>query len=149
MGTALARALLRAGHAVTVWNRSPACADVLVRESARHAADPAAALAASPLTIVCLLDDAAVGAVLDPLGGGGRRRTMNPRALSLDRHLLQLAPRCASFGRSRRRRRSRRRPPSSDAPPLSDCLISSLSRSRSSGFVSPARSPSRPWTWTR
>ncbi|HWN28946.1 MAG TPA: NAD(P)-binding domain-containing protein [Actinomycetospora sp.] len=68
MGTALARALLRAGHPVTVWNRTPARADALVPEGARVAPDPATAVAASPLTIVCLLDDAAVATVLDPLG---------------------------------------------------------------------------------
>lgn len=65
MGTALARALLRAGHPVTVWNRTPARADALVPEGAGVAPDPATAAAASPLTVVCLLDDASVSAVLD------------------------------------------------------------------------------------
>ncbi|GAA4877026.1 NAD(P)-dependent oxidoreductase [Actinomycetospora straminea] len=65
MGTALARALLVAGHPVTVWNRTPARADALVGEGARPAPDPASAVAASPLTIVCLLDHAAVRTVLD------------------------------------------------------------------------------------
>jgi 3-hydroxyisobutyrate dehydrogenase-like beta-hydroxyacid dehydrogenase len=68
MGTALARALLRAGHPVTVWNRTSARAEALVAEGARVAPDPAAAVAAGALTVVCLLDDAAVAAVLDPLG---------------------------------------------------------------------------------
>ena len=68
MGTALARGLLRAGHPVTVWNRTPARAEALVAEGARVAPDPTAAVAAGALTVVCLLDDAAVAAVLDPLG---------------------------------------------------------------------------------
>lgn len=65
MGTALARALLAAGHPVTVWNRTPARADALVTDGARPAPDPASAVAATALTIVCLLDDDAVRAVLD------------------------------------------------------------------------------------
>jgi 3-hydroxyisobutyrate dehydrogenase-like beta-hydroxyacid dehydrogenase len=68
MGTALARALLHAGHPVTVWNRTIVRAEALVPEGARVAPDPAAAVAASPLTVVCLLDDATVATVLDPLG---------------------------------------------------------------------------------
>ncbi|MFI0373770.1 NAD(P)-dependent oxidoreductase [Actinomadura sp. 1N219] len=54
MGTALAEALLKNGHSVTVWNRSPGKAEPLAAKGARRAATAAAAVAASPLVIVCL-----------------------------------------------------------------------------------------------
>ncbi|MEW9556283.1 NAD(P)-dependent oxidoreductase [Nonomuraea sp. NPDC050783] len=71
MGSALAGALLAAGHRVTVWNRTPAKADPLVARGATLAATPAEAVAASPLVIACLLDYASVREVLDgvPLRG--------------------------------------------------------------------------------
>jgi 3-hydroxyisobutyrate dehydrogenase-like beta-hydroxyacid dehydrogenase len=56
MGRAMATALLRAGHPVTVWNRTPARADELVGAGANRAASPAEAVAASPLTILSLTD---------------------------------------------------------------------------------------------
>ncbi|MET7338377.1 NAD(P)-binding domain-containing protein [Nonomuraea sp. NPDC005650] len=56
MGSALAESLIRAGHHVTVWNRTPAKADPLVAAGATRAATPAQAVEASPLVIVCLLD---------------------------------------------------------------------------------------------
>ncbi len=65
MGTALARTWLDAGHPLTVWNRTPSRADALVSEGAKAADGAAAAVAASSLVIVCLLDDASVGAALD------------------------------------------------------------------------------------
>lgn len=60
MGTALAAAFLKAGHPTTVWNRTTAKADDLVANGARLAPSPGAAVAASPLTIVCLTDYPAV-----------------------------------------------------------------------------------------
>ncbi|WP_207934439.1 NAD(P)-binding domain-containing protein [Actinomadura sp. KC06] len=54
MGTALAEALLKNGHSVTVWNRSPGKAEPLAAKGARRAATAAEAIAASPLVIVCL-----------------------------------------------------------------------------------------------
>lgn len=56
MGTALAEALLKQGHPLTVWNRSPGKAEGLVAQGARHAATVAEAVSASPLTIICLKD---------------------------------------------------------------------------------------------
>jgi 3-hydroxyisobutyrate dehydrogenase-like beta-hydroxyacid dehydrogenase len=56
MGAALARALMRAGHGVVVWNRTQARAEPLVHEGATLAADAAAAVAASPMVIVCVND---------------------------------------------------------------------------------------------
>ncbi|MFF1375789.1 NAD(P)-dependent oxidoreductase [Streptomyces sp. NPDC058308] len=66
MGRALAGAFLKAGHPTTVWNRTPAKAGQLVARGARLAPDVGAALAAAPLTIVCLTDYDALHALLDP-----------------------------------------------------------------------------------
>lgn len=70
MGSALAGAFLRAGHPTTVWNRTAAKADDLVARGATRAGSPAAAIAASPLVVVCVADYDAVAEVLDgPLDG--------------------------------------------------------------------------------
>lgn len=60
MGTALARAWLRTGHRLTVWNRTAARTDPLAAEGATVARTAAEAVGASPLTVVCLLDNATV-----------------------------------------------------------------------------------------
>lgn len=72
MGTALADALLGAGHPTTVWNRTPAKADALVERGAVAAATPAEAIAASRLIVVCLLDHTSVREVLDGAELAGR-----------------------------------------------------------------------------
>jgi 3-hydroxyisobutyrate dehydrogenase-like beta-hydroxyacid dehydrogenase len=64
MGSALAGALLAAGHPTTVWNRTPEKAAPLVAHGAVAAATPAGALAASRLVVVCLLDHTTVLDVL-------------------------------------------------------------------------------------
>ncbi|MFE7717652.1 NAD(P)-dependent oxidoreductase [Nocardia rhizosphaerihabitans] len=64
MGQALAGAFLAAGHPTTVWNRTGAKADDLVSRGARRAPTVGDALAASPLTIVCVTDYAAVRELL-------------------------------------------------------------------------------------
>lgn len=62
MGSAIARALLAAGHRVTVWNRSAVRAAPLVELGAARADTVTEALARSELALVCVLDDAAVRA---------------------------------------------------------------------------------------
>lgn len=54
MGSALARALLKAGYAVTVWNRTAGKSDALVSEGAIAAASVEKAIAASSATITCI-----------------------------------------------------------------------------------------------
>lgn len=54
MGSALARAQLKAGRTVTVWNRSSEKAAPLVAEGAIAAATASEAIAASPVTITCV-----------------------------------------------------------------------------------------------
>ncbi|RBQ14053.1 NAD(P)-dependent oxidoreductase [Spongiactinospora rosea] len=76
MGQALAGAYVAAGHPTTVWNRTPGKADDLVARGAVRAATAAEAVAASPLVIVCLLDYDAAHAVLDPIAGALKGRTL-------------------------------------------------------------------------
>jgi 3-hydroxyisobutyrate dehydrogenase-like beta-hydroxyacid dehydrogenase len=54
MGAALARAQLKAGRSVTVWNRSAEKAAPLEAEGAAVAATAAEAIAASPVTLTCV-----------------------------------------------------------------------------------------------
>ena len=71
MGSTLARVLAERDHRVIAWNRSPlpaTRAEVLSRVGVAHAATPAAAIAASPLTIMCVSDYAAAEAILDGAG---------------------------------------------------------------------------------
>ncbi|MFE1377813.1 NAD(P)-dependent oxidoreductase [Streptomyces sp. NPDC058740] len=64
MGRALAGAFLSAGVRTTVWNRTPGRDRELVERGAAGAASAEAAVAASPLTVVCLVDYDASDAVL-------------------------------------------------------------------------------------
>ncbi len=65
MGAALAQAFLKAGHAVTVWNRSAVKTQPLVAAGAMGAASLADALRASPLVVICVHDYAATRALLE------------------------------------------------------------------------------------
>lgn len=67
MGKALARALLRGGCQVTVWNRSPRNGIALGQEGASIAATAAEAISASRLTITCMIDKQATEEVLQRL----------------------------------------------------------------------------------
>lgn len=81
MGVTLARLLLQAGYAVTVWNRSAGKADELVKAGAVLAPDAAAAVAASPVTVICVYDYKATAAIL---------RTKTVEAALQGRLLIQL-----------------------------------------------------------
>ncbi|WP_328475016.1 NAD(P)-binding domain-containing protein [Actinoplanes sp. NBC_00393] len=76
MGSALAAALLKAGHSVTVWNRTPGKADRLAGPGVTVAATPDDAVRANNVIIVCLLDHASVHEVLDPPAGELAGRTV-------------------------------------------------------------------------
>ena len=54
MGGALARALVGAGHAVAVWNRSPEKMRPFVEMGARGATELSGAVDASPVSVVCI-----------------------------------------------------------------------------------------------
>ncbi|MFE9021952.1 NAD(P)-dependent oxidoreductase [Streptomyces sp. NPDC007808] len=64
MGRALASAFLDAGVRVTVWNRTPGRDRELVGRGATSAASAAEAVAASALTVVCVVNYDAADAVL-------------------------------------------------------------------------------------
>lgn len=76
MGGVLAHTLVKAGCDLTVWNRNAERAAPLVQAGARLAGDVQAALLASDLTIICMIDKATSEAVLLSLGAsfdlGGR-----------------------------------------------------------------------------
>jgi 3-hydroxyisobutyrate dehydrogenase-like beta-hydroxyacid dehydrogenase len=76
MGSALAGALVKAGYATTVWNRSPGKADDLVAQGAEAAATAGDAVRAGRLVIACLLDHASVHEVLDQLSNELAGRTL-------------------------------------------------------------------------
>jgi len=65
MGSALARALLENGRAVTVWNRSPEKAAPLVDKGAVLAPIPSAAITDSPIIMVCVTKYAVANHILD------------------------------------------------------------------------------------
>ncbi|MEU3568031.1 NAD(P)-binding domain-containing protein [Kitasatospora sp. NPDC036755] len=76
MGRALARALLSAGHPVTVWNRTPGRDAEPLALGARSAGSPAEAVAGAPLVLLCVRDQPAARAVLEAAGSALRGRTV-------------------------------------------------------------------------
>ena len=54
MGAALARAIQRAGHDLTVWNRSPAKMKPFIDDGVAGAADVASAITPSPVILICI-----------------------------------------------------------------------------------------------
>jgi len=69
MGAAIATRLLGQGHAVTVWNRTPAKVAPLVAAGAKAADSPAALAAASEAIITILTDAAAIDATYGGTSG--------------------------------------------------------------------------------
>jgi 3-hydroxyisobutyrate dehydrogenase-like beta-hydroxyacid dehydrogenase len=65
MGQALTARFLHGGHTVTVWNRTPGRAAALIAQGARERRSAADAIAASDVTVICVLDYAAVSSVID------------------------------------------------------------------------------------
>ena len=64
MGFPMSRRLIKAGHDVTVWNRSAAKAVALVEAGAKAAACPRDVASAAGIIFMCLTDAAAVEAVV-------------------------------------------------------------------------------------
>ncbi|WP_428671866.1 NAD(P)-dependent oxidoreductase [Roseibium sp.] len=65
MGGTLARVLLRGGHQLTVWNRTSEKTAPLVEEGAKPATSVGEAVAASPVTIVCIDSYATTRSLMD------------------------------------------------------------------------------------
>lgn len=76
MGRALAEAIREAGHALTVWNRSPARARPFAEKGVPVAPDLAAAVTASPVVLVCIDNYDATEALLNPVEGRLAGRTV-------------------------------------------------------------------------
>jgi 3-hydroxyisobutyrate dehydrogenase len=74
MGHGVAASLARAGHDVTVWNRSPGKTDDLT--GVRIATDPASAVADADVVLMTLFDEQAVTDVLEQAGGAAREDTV-------------------------------------------------------------------------
>jgi 3-hydroxyisobutyrate dehydrogenase-like beta-hydroxyacid dehydrogenase len=94
MGTPMARHLIRAGHEVTVWNRSRDKAEPLQSEGARIASSLAEAAKEAEIVITMLADDQAVessvlhsGAVIDSLRKGATHISMSTISVALSRKL--------------------------------------------------------------
>ncbi|HBF83529.1 MAG TPA: dehydrogenase [Streptomyces sp.] len=78
MGRALAGAFLDAGLRTTVWNRTPGRDGELTARGAHGARSAREAVAASPLTVICVVDDDAAQSILRPdaVAGALKGRTV-------------------------------------------------------------------------
>jgi 3-hydroxyisobutyrate dehydrogenase-like beta-hydroxyacid dehydrogenase len=88
MGAAMAGSLLRAGHEVSVYNRTPGKAQELVDRGARRAADVADACRGGAV-VTMLADDNAVEAVV--FGEGGVLRSLSAGAVHASMSTISLA----------------------------------------------------------
>ncbi|QMV74644.1 NAD(P)-dependent oxidoreductase [Comamonas piscis] len=87
MGSRMSAQLLAAGHALTVWNRSPHAVQALIDAGARHAASPAEAASGAEVVIAMLRDDEASRQVwLD--ANTGALAGMVPTAIAIDSSTL-------------------------------------------------------------
>ena len=66
MGSGIARNLVKAGHRVRVWNRSPEPVEALARDGARPAASPSEAFDAEVVFTMLAADQAVREVILDP-----------------------------------------------------------------------------------
>jgi 3-hydroxyisobutyrate dehydrogenase-like beta-hydroxyacid dehydrogenase len=88
MGAPIARNIVKAGHDLIVWNRSPEKAADLVEAGATLAATPAAAAAAAEIVFTMLADDRAAEAVV--FGPDGLM-SADPRPLHVGLSTISLA----------------------------------------------------------
>jgi 3-hydroxyisobutyrate dehydrogenase-like beta-hydroxyacid dehydrogenase len=82
MGRGMVRNLLKAGHDVTVWNRSPEPVAALVDSGASAAPSISECVAGADFVLYCLADDAAVRAVV--LDEGGLASIVSPSSTVID-----------------------------------------------------------------
>lgn len=91
MGAGIAACILRAGHDLTVWNRTASKAASLVASGAKQAESAGRAAAEADLVITCLMDD---GSVLDMMSAaGGVLGAMKSGATHLC--VTTISPKCA------------------------------------------------------
>ncbi len=89
MGMPMAARLLAAGHELTVWNRSEARADPILREGAVLAGTPAEAELGAEAVITMLFDDAAYERVL--FGDNGLMDALSPGVLHISCSTISVA----------------------------------------------------------
>jgi 3-hydroxyisobutyrate dehydrogenase-like beta-hydroxyacid dehydrogenase len=89
MGTPMALRLLAAGHELSVWNRTEARTEPLVREGAILAGTPAEAELGADAVITMLFDDAAHEEVL--FGANGLLDALSPGALHISCSTISVA----------------------------------------------------------
>lgn len=65
MGSALARTIHRAGHDITVWNRSPEKTQPFIADGISAASDEISAIGSSPVVLVCINNYASTLGLLD------------------------------------------------------------------------------------
>lgn len=102
MGSAMAQNLLKAGHQLAVWNRSPDKAAALVAAGARQAWSPADAAADAEAVITMLADDQAVEAVV--FGPDGLLASTGSIHISMSTISVALADRLTEAHREAARR---------------------------------------------
>ncbi len=93
MGTGIAHCLVRAGHSLQVWNRTPEKAAAFATVGAVVSNSPAEAVEGAPLVISSLMDDASIRSVFG--GPDGVIRKMSPRAIHLC--VTTISPTCADW----------------------------------------------------
>src|SRR4051812_12229719 len=96
MGSAIARNLIKAGHDLTVYNRTRSRAQVFASLGARVAETPLQAASDAEVLITMLADDAAVEAVIfapgtaiEALGAGAIHISMSTISVGLSRRLAE------------------------------------------------------------
>jgi len=88
MGSGMAANLLKGGHEVTVYNRTPSKAQALTAQGARFAAQVADACGGDAV-ITMLADDSAVESVV--FGDAGVIRSLRPRAIHISSSTISVA----------------------------------------------------------
>ncbi|KAI9004500.1 beta-hydroxyacid dehydrogenase [Hyaloraphidium curvatum] len=98
MGAALARALLRGGHDVTVWNRTASKAKALESEGAKAAATPGDAISASAVTFFVVVDADQTLAILDAFAQLAKDRTLVQLSTGTADDARKIQSRCNDLG---------------------------------------------------
>jgi 3-hydroxyisobutyrate dehydrogenase-like beta-hydroxyacid dehydrogenase len=95
MGRAIVRLLLKQGEDVTVWNRTPAAAETLAREGAKHAKTAAETVAGCDVVFTMVMDDSALegvlydGKVMESLAPGAIHASLSTLSVALSRRLTE------------------------------------------------------------
>ncbi|WTG90014.1 NAD(P)-dependent oxidoreductase [Kitasatospora sp. NBC_01560] len=91
MGQGMAASLLRAGHRVRVWNRSPGPVAALVAQGAEAAGSPAEAFAAEAVVSMLPNDETVERLLLDPALLAGATATLHVNAATVSVELAERA----------------------------------------------------------